>query len=81
MERHCVNSTAADQYAQRLGHQDDLELAIERLEMMWYTEFEQCIHQSENPQLMEFLERYADQISAMFREMAGDQIKQTNHEI
>ncbi|WP_066018196.1 hypothetical protein [Endozoicomonas atrinae] len=75
MDRHCVNSTAADQYAQRAGQQDDIELVIERLEIEWFDELEHCLKKSSNPILVEFIDRFRDQIGSLLSEMARDYIK------
>lgn len=70
MDRHCVNSKAADQYAHQCGQEDDRELAIERLELEWFEALEVCIRQSGNPQLMHFLDGYSDTISQLLNSMA-----------
>lgn len=74
MDRHCVNSSAADQHAQRAGQQDDIELAIERLEIQWFDEFEHHLQQSNNPILTAFLDRFRDQIGALLARMAREKV-------
>ncbi|MGI2027786.1 hypothetical protein [Endozoicomonas acroporae] len=74
MDRHCVNSKAADQYAQRAGQQDDIELAIERLEIQWFDELEHHLQQSNNPILAVFLDRFRDKIGALLARMAREKV-------
>ncbi|WP_419832141.1 hypothetical protein [Endozoicomonas atrinae] len=78
MDRHCVNNRAADQYAQRAGQQDDIELVIERLEIEWFDELEHCLQKSSNPILVEFIDRCRDQIGLLLSEMARDYITQSH---
>lgn len=75
MDRHCVNSKAADQYARQSSQQDDIDLATERLEIEWYDELEHCIHQSGHPHLVAWLDHFSDQIGELIRLMARDAIK------
>lgn len=74
MDRHCVNSAAADQYAQRAGQQDDSELAIERLEIELFDELEHLLQQSNNPILAVFVDRFRDQIGALLARMAREKV-------
>lgn len=74
MDRYCVNSKAADQYAHQIGEQDDIELAIERLEIEWFDDLEEILQKSSNPILAEFIDQFSDQIGELLRKLARDHV-------